>query len=340
MSLYKRTDSSYWWVKIQVNGRRLQRSTGTADKQEAQEVHDRLKANLWRLDQLGDKPTKLWEEAVVRFLEETASKRSHSTDIQRLRAVHPHLEGLTLQDVTRNVLDTALMEAARNSRKGCWSPSTYNRHTAVVRTVLRKAWREWEWVDTVPVFRVYEEPDGRKAWLTEEQFTGLIAALPYHLRPVCWFALETGLRRSNVIHLRWDHINIAKETAWVDAAKIKTKKDLVVPLNEIAMDVLYECEGKHPEYVFTYFGKPFQRFSSETWFRALEKAGLEKGKVTFHTLRHTWASWHSMEGTHPLELMELGGWSSLKMVKRYSHLGEARLADAAKRIVPKNPVTI
>ena len=47
MSLFKRNDSSYWWVKFTHNGRRIQHSTGTADQAKAQEYHDKLKASLW-----------------------------------------------------------------------------------------------------------------------------------------------------------------------------------------------------------------------------------------------------------------------------------------------------
>ena len=44
MSLYKRNDSPHWWVKISHSGRTIQRSTGTEDKSQAQEYHDKLKA--------------------------------------------------------------------------------------------------------------------------------------------------------------------------------------------------------------------------------------------------------------------------------------------------------
>ena len=54
MSLYKRTDSPRWWVKISHGGRTIQRSTGTEDKAQAQEYHDKLKVSLWEQQRLGD----------------------------------------------------------------------------------------------------------------------------------------------------------------------------------------------------------------------------------------------------------------------------------------------
>ena len=66
------------------------------------------------------------------------------------------------------------------------------------------------------------------------------------------------------------------------------------------------------------------------WKRALEKAGIENFR--FHDLRHTWASWHVMNGTSLQELMKLGGWKSYEMVLRYTHLAPEQLASAAARI--------
>lgn len=67
--LYKRKDSSYWWLKITVGNKTIQRSTGAEDKLKAQEYCDKLKAELWAQSKLGDKPSYTWEEAVIKWLE-------------------------------------------------------------------------------------------------------------------------------------------------------------------------------------------------------------------------------------------------------------------------------
>ena len=61
MSLYKRNDSPHWWVKISHSGTTIQRSTGTEDKPQAQEYHDKLKASLWEQQRLGVKPRRVME---------------------------------------------------------------------------------------------------------------------------------------------------------------------------------------------------------------------------------------------------------------------------------------
>jgi len=79
MSLFKRNDSSYWWVTFIHNGRRIQHSTGTADQATAQEYHDKLKASLWEQERLGIKPRRTWNEAVVKYLAETSHRHRNPT---------------------------------------------------------------------------------------------------------------------------------------------------------------------------------------------------------------------------------------------------------------------
>ena len=84
MSLYKRKDSPHWWVKFSHGRTTIQRSTGTEDKRQAQEYHDKLKVALWEQQRLGVKPRRSWKEAVVRWLAETSEKVTHCEDIRKL----------------------------------------------------------------------------------------------------------------------------------------------------------------------------------------------------------------------------------------------------------------
>lgn len=96
MSLFKRKDSPHWWVKFTHNGKRVQQSTGTADPNRAREYHDKLKASLWDRERLGVKPRRSWNEAVVRYVEETSHKASRSDDTAHLRWVDRFLDGVML----------------------------------------------------------------------------------------------------------------------------------------------------------------------------------------------------------------------------------------------------
>ena len=326
MSLYRRKDSPYWWTKITIPGHApVQESTRTANKRQAREYEKRRETELWRELKLGEKPRHTWEDTVLRYLAETTHKRDHAGDRQRLAWLYPHLEGRPLDTLTRELLDRIM--AKRPDLK----PGSINRYLATVRAILRKANREWGWLDAVPALRLRDEPARRIRWITPEEAARLLTTLPPHVADLAEFSLATGLRLANAAGLRWDQIDLGRRTAWIHADQNKSKKDLVVPLNDSAAEVLRRCWGQHPEVVFTYLGHPIKRPDILTWQRACQKAGI--ADFRWHDLRHTWASWHVQAGTSLQTLMELGGWSSYEMVLRYAHLAGEHLHSAAANVV-------
>jgi integrase len=325
MALYKRKDSSVWWVKLHHSGKVIQRSTGSGDKVKAQEYHDRLKASLWEQERLGVKPRYSWVQAAGRWLEETADKATHKQDIAYLKWLHPHLGELMLDEITLDVIarikEIRLKEASK---------STANRYLATIRTILRKARDEWEWVEKVPKIKLFKESEGRIRFITPEQVQALLRELPAHQRDMVLFALQTGLRQSNVVKLEWSQVKLEQGHMWVNAAQSKNRKPISVPLNREALAVLHRQLGKHPARVFTFAGQPIAYANTRAFRNALKRAGIEDFR--WHDLRHTWASWHRMRGTPTHELQQLGGWKTGAMVERYAHLASDHLANAAARL--------
>ncbi|WP_200332692.1 hypothetical protein [Thiocystis violacea] len=78
--LYKRPGSRHWWTRFTPPGQKeIRRSTGTEDKKAAEEYEAKLKQELWRQGRMDEKPRRLWEQAVVRWVEETDYKASIRT---------------------------------------------------------------------------------------------------------------------------------------------------------------------------------------------------------------------------------------------------------------------
>lgn len=327
--LYRRKNSPFWWCRITLPGiGTMQESTRTADRQAAEEWADRRRAELWRQSQFGERPLYRWEDAVLKWLAETAHKRDHSADRQRLAVLHPDLEGRPLSEVTHDRLTKIL-----NRQSSLKTPGARNRYRATVRAILRRAEREWEWIDKAPSIRMEPEPKSAGRWLTEAEAGRLISAAPAHLQPVIRFALATGLRKSNILGLRWQNVDLVRRQLWVHPEAAKAGKAIGIPLNTLAMSVLEAYRGQHPEVVFTVDGRPYRWIDHRTWLRVIADAGLTG--VRFHDLRHTWASWLAQAGVDPQHLKTLGGWSTLAMVERYSHLNVEHLRAAADCI----PVT-
>jgi integrase len=168
-------------------------------------------------------------------------------------------------------------------------------------------------------------------FITREQFEKLHDELPPHAQAMARFSVETGQRYSAVANLKWSAVDLVRKHAFVRPSTSKSRKAIALPLNEAALKVLKAQQGKHPVYVFAYSKKrngegrmhaPIKSVKT-SWLKAVKRAGLEGFR--WHDLRHTWSSWHSQNGTPPIILKELGGWSSLAMVERYSHLNGGHL---------------
>jgi len=282
------------------------------------------------MQRLGVKPRRSWQEAAVRWVKETSDKRSHGKDVAKLRWLDRFLGRLMLDEVTRDEIEKIAEHKAKES-----SRSNANRYLALIRSILRRAKDDWEWVDRIPKVRLYREPKRRICFLTHEQAGRLLAELPAHLKVMARFSLATGLRQRNVSYLQWDQVDMSRGVAWIHPDQAKAGKAIGVPLNQEALGVLRERLGEHKVYVFTFQGKPVDRCSTRAWKQAVARAGISQD-FRWHDLRHTWASWHVQRGTRLQELMELGGWSSYEMVLRYAHLATENLRAAACRIDDTN----
>jgi integrase len=332
MSIYKRKET--WWIQFTTpDGRRVQQTAGTQIKQEAQELHDRLKAEAWRVKNLGNKPRHTWQEAVVRWLSESSHKKSIETDKFKLRWLDQHLNNINLDKITKTKIDE--IKVAKKS-EGV-SNSTVNRTLELLRSILNRARHEWEWLDSTPSVRMLPEQSIRIRWLTHEESSRLLNELPKHLKDMARFTLATGLRESNVTGLQWSQLDMQRRCAWVHADQAKGKKAIAVPLNEDALEVIKHQIGKHDSYVFTYKGEPVTRANNHAWRKALVRAGIKDFR--WHDLRHTWASWHVQNGTPLHVLKELGGWADLTMVLRYAHLSSRHLEEYAGNSKPEKNVT-
>ncbi len=339
MSLYKVGET--WYAYIKLNGQRVRRSAGTSDKKDAKRFHDELRANLWAVARkVGAGPS--WNDACVEWL--NAAPRSES-DRYSLRALD--YDDRPIHDCTRESFEEAL------SGK---SAATFNRYRAIIQAILHQAGISIK----IPLRKV---KTGRLRFLTLEEWDALYAELPAHLKPLAAFSIATGLRQRNATHLTWQQVDLKRKVAWVHPDEAKSDKAIGIPLSDKAIQILRQQqsvmpdrEGPSKEWVFPYEGRgraagaPIAKIKT-AWQLAMERAGLGaferkfdkagnlvskkwEGDVTWHTLRHTWASWHVMAGT-PLEVLQkLGGWADLKMVLKYAHLAPEHLAGFANNAVP------
>ncbi|MBA4285803.1 MAG: site-specific integrase [Xanthomonadaceae bacterium] len=315
-----------WWIDfIAPDGTRVRKSARTSNSRAAQELHDQVKAESWRVQHLGDKPVRKWDDAVVQWLKEKGHKASLEKDKEIFRWVDAHLRGKALASIDRPLLHQILEAKACEAGQ-----ATANRYMALIRAVLRRACEVWEWTERVPRAPMFRAQSRRVRWITVEESERLLSKLPEHQAEMARFALATGLRQQNVCRLQWKDVDLVRRCAWVHPDQSKTRKAIAVPLNADAVAVLERLKGRHAEFVFTYNDHAVWQVNTKSWRKAVAEAGLVDFR--WHDLRHTWASRHAQAGTPLNVVQEMGGWRSYDMVLRYSHLSAEHLLNHAERI--------
>lgn len=321
--LYKQAKSKNWYVKLKHRGKVIRRSTGTSVKRDAQRVEAELRRHLSRLRQQSGYT---FSDAAIRWLQEKKHKRSLSTDVMILEWFAPHLENTCLSEITRDEV-----ERLRSLRLESSSENTVNRYFALLRAILKCARDDWEWVEKVPKVPMYAVKKREPRFLTWDGFVSLAEELPSHLSAPAWFAVSTGLRSAAIRSLRWDWIN--RDGVRFPPEVMKNGKWLRIPLSPTAWYVLAEAlsltsAGPQGVIFVNHAGNPWAgKFTTRAWYKAAKRAGLEG--VTFHDLRHTFASWKLQDGVPEHVVMALGGWESREAFKIYARFSNQSLAKLA-----------
>lgn len=231
-----------------------------------------------------------------------------------------------------------------------WKAATYNRYLnrcVAIANLSKLALK-------IDKKKIPKSKDQRMRVLTGEEWDKLYTVLSAwpHMQPLVKLALFTGLRQSNITHLRWEYVDVRREMLTIPGDEAKEEAPIAIPLCVEAMEVLtLQLEKKVGEWVFPYHpkGEPVTNIN-HVWHLALEAAGLghyerwmsadgkrhEKwhGDFVWHGLRHTWASWQRVAGTPMEDIQALGAWKDARSVARYSHTNVEHLRKAAQNIKP------
>ncbi len=327
MPIYQRDGSPNWYISLtQANGKRLQKSTGTVVKKEAEELEKCLAAQIWREKKLGEKPKMLWMEACMRWTSEKSGKKSFSDDLSKFKWFDTYLRSKTLNEIDKELTEYLISEKLREGAK----PATVNRYMALLKSILKIAKEEWEVIDAYPKIRLLKENNERSRILTEHKLKRLLEELPDHTRVMALFTLCTGLRMSNVTNLKWAQVRLDQDVCIVDGSETKSGRSVSIPLNTHAKKIIEDQIGIHGEYVFTYNGRPIKAVNTRAFRSAVKRAGIEDFR--WHDLRHMWATAHAEAGTPMHVLQELGNWQSSAMVSRYAHLSSDHLKKHANSL--------
>lgn len=279
MSLWRR--GQIWWSYIYVDGIRHAKSTGTANRKLATQIdqHFREELNLRRQRLQQPKPEMLFGELAARFIAEGAAKPYH---IDRLKVLLPYFAEIRIGQVDKAMARD--YRRYRHEEKKCLTETTVNRDIQALRRILFWAVEEGllltNFLSRVPLIRVRRKPRKVLSVAEEEQ---LLAAASAHLRSIVIAALDTGMRRGEILGQQWQHIDLQRGLLQVTRSKTAEGEAREIPLTRRLEELL--TLNQQPEgLAFTFKGHPI-RIIKTAWKAAIRRAGIRY--LRFHDLRHT-----------------------------------------------------
>jgi len=326
-----------WYIDFTFNKKRI-RQFGGYTKEQARNTLTKL-----RMEKLNEKmgfkkpekkPDVLFEKFADEFIElySKQNKRSWERDEWSLKNLKPFFKGKTLQEIKPDLIEgyKAKRKADVTQKKTKTTEATINREIALLKTMFNKA-VEWGRIDKNPLTRVKKFKENHQKdirVLSHKEAIRLIDSASSHLKPVLIIALNTGLRRGEVLSLKWENIDFRKGRIFIEDSK--SGKSRTVPMNRLVYNTLKSLP-KDAEFVFfNEKTKGHLQDVKRSFKSACLKAGI-KG-LRFHDLRHTAASKMIQTGIDLVTVSKILGHSSIQTTMIYVHSTDKLMRAAVEKL--------
>lgn len=345
MGIYQRKDSPFWWMVVETTGKRLStnipRDGGSAEqnrelKRQAQEVYAKAQARAAASSEgVPVAKERIAFEAFAEWFEThvIAHHRSAERERSMLHRLTTHFQ--RFPDLTQ--IDEHAIKEWMTLRAKTVARGTVNRELDVLKLLLKAAVPKYLERSPASEIRHFRVEETERRVLTVDEEARLLAVCNTFERAMLLMALDTLLRLSSVVNLKW--------------AQVKMDRRVIIPLNaKVSLDAvpissrLHETLMQLPrtnDYVFALWhlskGRTSAKNQAIRLFDALcQKARIPHGRaaegVTFHCLRHTGATRALQNGASVRTVMKLGGWKDERTVMRYLHASDSDVRAAAESI--------
>lgn len=335
MGVFKKQGN--WWIDFYHQGKRIRRKVGPSTKVAEMALAD-VQVKKAKNDFLGVcEPKKiLFKDFAKEYLEYSKANKAKSSYERDVTIIQKRMVPLwgdeRLDRITSKMIEDYKVKLIEDV-----VASTVNREINTIKNLFRKA-VEWGYLkESAPTTAMWMKTStGSFRFLSREEADLLLEAArqsgTQHLYPILAVALHTGMRRGEILRLRWDDVDFKKQRILVvsrEDGHTKNYESRSVPMSRFVIDAL----RKHPRcldspYVFCGVdGRPFHDVNT-SFGKAVLRAGIPH--VRFHDLRHTFASWLVMSRVGIRTVQELLGHKDIRMTMRYSHLAPDHMRRAVQ----------
>ncbi|WP_332108474.1 tyrosine-type recombinase/integrase [Pseudomonas parafulva] len=351
-------------------GERIRESTGTGDREEAEQYLIHKLEQLRQRKVYGVRQVHTWEEAAMRYLLEVKDQPSIHLTALCMKQLHPYLGHLPLTHIDDQALEPFIRD--RQTEKvlpdGTIEKAVSNRTINIaieravrVLTLCARKWRDEDrrpWLDSVPMLRKLEEKkSSRKPYpMSWEEQSILFNELPGHLQTMALFKVNTGCREQEVCKLRWDwEISVPELGTSVflipadfggrhARSGVKNGDERLVVLNSVAKSIIERQRGISKEWVFPYNGTAMHRMNDSAWKKArvraaklwqeenLRPAHPGYASIRIHDLKHTFGRRLRAAGVTEEDRKSLLGHKNGSITSHYSGAELGKLIEAANMV--------
>ena len=314
--LYSR--GNVYWICYKLNGKLHRESTGKALLKEAEyvlacrrkEIAEGKMPESKRIDCKFAELANAYSKWAERQKSYAASKRF------MIKQIIEVFGNLNVNDLNPQIIEQWQSERLKRNK-----PATVNRVLACLKHMFTKA-VDWNMASEgtlkqVRKVKFLKENNKRLRYLDVEECQRLIGICPDHLKPIVTVALNTGMRRGEILGLRWEQVDLRHGFILLETSKNGERREIPIntTLEYLFKEMPHSVESK---YVFVdKNGKPYKEIK-RSFSTALRRVGISDFR--FHDLRHTFASHLVMAGIDLTSVKELLGHKTITMTLRYSHL--------------------
>ncbi|WP_422422206.1 tyrosine-type recombinase/integrase [Pseudomonas sp. GZD-222] len=351
-------------------GERIRESTGTGDREEAEQYLIHKLEKLRQQKVYGVRQIRIWEEAATRYLLESKDQPSIHLTALCMKQLHPYLGHLPLTHIDDQALEPFIKDRQTEKIRedGTVEKAVSNRTINIaieravrVLTLCARKWRDDDrrpWLDSVPMLKKLEEKkSSRKPYpMSWEEQSILFNELPGHLQTMALFKVNTGCREQEVCKLRWDwEISVPELGTSVflipadfggrhARSGVKNGDERLVVLNSVAKSIIEKQRGISREWVFPYNGTAMHRMNDSAWKKArvraaklwqeenLRPAHPGYASIRIHDLKHTFGRRLRAAGVTEEDRKSLLGHKNGSITSHYSGAELGKLIEAANMV--------
>lgn len=329
--VYQRADRAGWWISwTDAQGRRRFRKTDAQNITQAKQIRAAELLNVEKAKMLGHNPPgkDTFAEVADRYLKYQRARLTPKAYEREESIIRIHLapfSNLKLSSIRKADIQRYVTEAT-----GERAPASVRKELTALKHLFRLA-VEWEIIPVSPAVGVTspKPPAGRVRYLQPTELRALLEACPEGLRQIVALAVSTGMRRGEILSLRFLDVDLLNRR--VCLPQTKNGDGRVIHLNDMAAMVFdsvgWNEETKPGDRVFAAW-TPDQ--VSMAFVRVCR--GLKIENFHFHDLRHTAASWMRMRGADTHTVGQILGHRDARSAARYQHLSAEFLADAVGKL--------